>query len=143
MRMALGGLHPCPVGTVEEVADVFQAWVEEADVDGFNIGSVTNPGSWEDVVDLLIPELQRRGLYWVDYDVPGGTFRENLLGTKELRDDHYGSSFKWAREKSVAAATTTKRPAMEGKEEESLTSLNRSKRARVEANAASTSIEVR
>lgn len=94
MRMALGGLHPCPVGTAEEVTDVFEQWIDEADVDGFNIGSVTNPGSWEDVVDLLIPVLQERGLYWMDYDVPGGTFRENLLGQKELREDHYGASFK-------------------------------------------------
>lgn len=95
MRMALGGLHPCPVGTASEVADVIQEWIEEADIDGCNIGSVTNPGSWTDVVDLLVPELQRRGLYWDEYDVPGGTFRENLLGSKELRPDHYGSGFKW------------------------------------------------
>jgi alkanesulfonate monooxygenase SsuD/methylene tetrahydromethanopterin reductase-like flavin-dependent oxidoreductase (luciferase family) len=95
MRMALGGLHPCPVGTASEVADVIQEWIEEADIDGCNIGSVTNPGSWEDVVDLLVPELQRRGLFWEDYPVPGGTFRENLSGSKELREDHYGSSFKW------------------------------------------------
>ncbi|KAF2029266.1 coenzyme dependent N5,N10-methylene tetrahydromethanopterin reductase [Setomelanomma holmii] len=95
MRMALAGLHPCPVGTASEVADVIQKWIEEANIDGCNIGSVTNPGSWTDVVDLLVPELQRRRLYWDDYDVPGGTFRENLLGTKELRDDHYGASFKW------------------------------------------------
>ncbi|KFA62640.1 hypothetical protein S40285_08028 [Stachybotrys chlorohalonatus IBT 40285] len=100
MRMALGGLHPCPVGTAEDVADVIQQWVEEADVDGFNIGSVTNPSSWEDVVDLLVPVLQERGLMWTEYPVPGGTFRENLMGTRELRDDHYGSSFKWGRENS-------------------------------------------
>ncbi|KAI1344642.1 Nitrilotriacetate monooxygenase component A/pristinamycin IIA synthase subunit A [Xylariaceae sp. FL0016] len=99
MRMALGGLHPCPVGTAEEVADVFKQWVEEADVDGFNVGSVTNPSSWEDVVDLLVPVLQERGLYWKEYDVPGGTFRENLVGQKELRDDHYGASFKWGRKR--------------------------------------------
>ncbi|KAK5655168.1 hypothetical protein OQA88_6067 [Cercophora sp. LCS_1] len=80
MRMALGGLHPCPVGTAEQVADVFEAWVNEADVDGFNVGSVTNPGSWEDVVDFLRPELVRRGLMWDDYKVKG---------------DHYGSGFKW------------------------------------------------
>ena len=98
MRMALGGLHPCPIGTAEEVADVFQEWIDVADVDGFNIGAITNPGSWEDVVDLLIPVLQKRGLYWEDYDVPGGTFRENLLGSKELRDDHYGATFKWKEE---------------------------------------------
>ncbi|CAK7237231.1 hypothetical protein SCUCBS95973_009890 [Sporothrix curviconia] len=102
MRMAMGGLHPCPVGTAAEVADVMQQWVEEADVDGFNVGSITNPGSWTDVVDLLVPELQRRGLYWLDYAVPGGTFRENLLGCKTLRDDHYGSTFKWGTAKAQA-----------------------------------------
>jgi hypothetical protein len=42
---------------------------------------VSNPGSYEDLVDLLIPEMQRRGLMWNDYAVPGGTYRENLLGT--------------------------------------------------------------
>ncbi|KAF2703727.1 xenobiotic compound monooxygenase, DszA family [Pleomassaria siparia CBS 279.74] len=98
MRMALGGLHPCPVGTASQVADVMQEWIEEADIDGCNISSVTNPGSWEDVVHLLIPELQRRGLYWDDYKVPGGTFRENLLGEKTLRDDHYGATFRWKHE---------------------------------------------
>lgn len=97
IQMALGGLHPCPVGSVEQVADVFETWVNEADCDGFNVASVVNPTSWEDVVDLLRPELVKRGLLWEDYDVPGGTFRENLLGQKELRNDHYGSNFKWGK----------------------------------------------
>lgn len=100
MRMALGGLHPSPIGTADDVADVMQDWIDNADVDGFNIGSVTNPASWEDVVDLLVPVLQKRGLMWTDYAVPGGTFRENLSGTKELPDDHYGSRFKWGREEA-------------------------------------------
>ncbi|TVY44839.1 Dimethyl-sulfide monooxygenase [Lachnellula subtilissima] len=107
IQMALGGLHPCPVGTAAEVADIMEQWVAEADVDGFNIGSVTNPGSWEDVVELLVPELQKRGIFWDDYDVPGGTFRENMYGEgqKHLRDDHYGSSFKWGRNETVAGDT--------------------------------------
>lgn len=98
IQMALGGLHPCPVGSAEEVADVFEQWVNEADCDGFNIGSIVNPSSWEDVVELLVPVLVKRGMMAADYDVPGGTFRENLLGRKTLRDDHYGSSFKWERQ---------------------------------------------
>ena len=113
MRMALGGLHPCPVGTAEEVADVFQQWIEEADVDGFNIGSVTNPGSWEDVVDLLVPVLQERGMYWKDYDVPGGTFRENLMGQKELRADHYGASFKAGGENGCDGTKISEHPSAE------------------------------
>ncbi|KAI0483340.1 coenzyme dependent N5,N10-methylene tetrahydromethanopterin reductase [Xylariaceae sp. FL0804] len=99
MRMALGGLHPMPVGSASQVADEFEAWVRAADVDGFNVAAPVNPGSWADVVDLLVPELRRRGLYWDDYDVPGGTFRENLLGGgSNLRDDHYGARFKWGRQ---------------------------------------------
>jgi alkanesulfonate monooxygenase SsuD/methylene tetrahydromethanopterin reductase-like flavin-dependent oxidoreductase (luciferase family) len=95
IQMALGGLHPCPVGTAEQVADVFQEWVNVADCDGFNVASVTNPSSWEDVVGLLVPVLIEHGLMAADYDVPGGTFRENLLGQKTLSDDHYGSKYKW------------------------------------------------
>jgi hypothetical protein len=103
LRMALGGLHPCPVGSVEQIADVFEEWVNEADCDGFNVAYVSNPGSFEDVVELLRPELVRRGMMWEDYDFPGGTFRENLLGQKLLRDDHYGSRFKYGREEVMKA----------------------------------------
>jgi len=56
------------------------------------------PGSFEDIVELLIPELRQRGVVFDDYAVPGGTFRENLLrqpGQKTLRSDHYGSNFKF------------------------------------------------
>jgi hypothetical protein len=38
------------------------------------------PQTFEDVVELLVPELQRRGIFWEDYTVPGGTYRENFLG---------------------------------------------------------------
>jgi len=50
------------------------------------------------VVELLVPELQKRGLMQTEYAVPGGTLRENLLrqpGQKHLRDDHYGLAFAW------------------------------------------------
>lgn len=56
--------------------------------------AVSNPGSVEDVVELLVPELQRRGLYWEDYPVPGGTLRENahnVPGKPFLSPDHPGS----------------------------------------------------
>ncbi|KAF2119199.1 luciferase-like domain-containing protein [Lophiotrema nucula] len=95
--MALGGFHPAPVGTPEMVADVFEKWIGEADVDGFNIAYVTTRGSHEDVVDLLVPELQKRGLMWQDYEVEGGTLRENIYSSKGmslLRYDHYGHKFK-------------------------------------------------
>ena len=42
---------------------------------------ISNPESYEDLVELLVPVLQKRGLMWDDYAAPGGTYRENLLGT--------------------------------------------------------------
>jgi hypothetical protein len=80
------------------VLRLVQKWIDEADVDGFNMAYISNPGSFEDIVELLIPELRRRGLTFDDYAVPGGTYRENLLrqpGQKTLRSDHYGSQFKF------------------------------------------------
>ncbi|KAF2429970.1 hypothetical protein EJ08DRAFT_589898, partial [Tothia fuscella] len=73
----LGRFHPVPVGTPEMIADVFEQWIDEADIDGFNIAYVTSPGTFEDVVYLLRLELVKRGLKWEDYDFPGGTLREN------------------------------------------------------------------
>lgn len=116
-KIAIGGFHPTPIGTPEMVADIMEQvsrisvlsvdlgavltrgkWIDEADVDGFNMAYISNPGSFEDIVELLIPELRSRGLVFEDYAVPGGTFRENLLrqpGQKTLRSDHYGSRFKF------------------------------------------------
>jgi hypothetical protein len=87
-----------PVGTPEMVADVFEDWINIADVDGFDVAYVSNPGSFEDVVELLVPELQKRGLMQTEYAVLGGTLKENLLrqpGQAHLRDDHYGHGFAW------------------------------------------------
>lgn len=114
--MALGGLHPCPVGSASQIADVFKEWINEADVDGFNVAYITNPGGCQDVVELLVPELQRRGLFWDDYAVPQGTFRENLYaspGEKALRADHYGSRFKWRAEEKEENKSGPKRKFVE------------------------------
>jgi hypothetical protein len=70
---------------------------------------ISNPGSFEDICELLIPELRKRGLLFDDYAVPGGSFRENLLrqpGQKTLRSDHYGSRFKFEDEPEESQRTT-------------------------------------
>jgi hypothetical protein len=56
------------------------------------------PGTFTDVIELLIPELQRRGIFWNDYAVPGGTYRENLTeteGQREPCDDHPAAAMIW------------------------------------------------
>ncbi|KZF18924.1 xenobiotic compound monooxygenase, DszA family [Xylona heveae TC161] len=96
---AIGGLGPVAVGTPEKVSDQLERWVNEAGIDGFNLGYVTTPGTFEQVVDLLIPELRRRGLY-PEKSSEGAaplTAREKIYGEgqNQLRDDHPGSKYKY------------------------------------------------
>lgn len=55
------------VGTASEVADEFERWITVADVDGFNLSHFARNNTYEDIIELLIPELQRRELFWLDY----------------------------------------------------------------------------
>ncbi len=77
-RMILGSRQPPILGSAAEVADALIAWVDEADVDGFNLSRTVVPECIEDVVDLLVPELQARGRYKRGY--APGTYREKLFG---------------------------------------------------------------
>lgn len=63
-----------------------------------NKADVSNPESYEDIVELLVPVLQKRGLMWEDYVVAGGTYRENLLsipGQKTAPEGHPSTQFKY------------------------------------------------
>jgi alkanesulfonate monooxygenase SsuD/methylene tetrahydromethanopterin reductase-like flavin-dependent oxidoreductase (luciferase family) len=64
------------IGTPAEVADAMQEWFEAEACDGFNITPATLPGGGEDFVEMVVPELQRRGLFRTEYE--GRTLRENL-----------------------------------------------------------------
>ncbi|HEY4174591.1 MAG TPA: nitrilotriacetate monooxygenase, partial [Rhodopila sp.] len=64
------------IGTAADIADIMQAWFEAGACDGFNITPATLPGGGEDFVALVVPELQRRGLFRTAYE--GSTLRENL-----------------------------------------------------------------
>jgi len=77
-RAAIGGLGTLFVGAGAEVADAMEQLVAETDVDGFNLAYTITPGSFTDVVDHVVPELQRRGRYPTAYDE--GTLRRKLLG---------------------------------------------------------------
>ncbi|KAM0208770.1 hypothetical protein ACHAPA_006505 [Fusarium lateritium] len=96
-KAAIGGLGPVAVGSPQTVADEMERWIQEGDLDGFNVGYVTTPGSFEDLVELLIPELRRRGLYHETPSKGGGTLRERVYGVGQsgLRGDHVGSQYKY------------------------------------------------
>ncbi|MCK6394775.1 LLM class flavin-dependent oxidoreductase [Zoogloea sp.] len=78
----VGGLGPVFVGSPSTVADILQQWVEETDVDGFNLAYALAHETFEDVVNHLVPELQRRGVYPTAYKP--GTLREKLFGEGPL-----------------------------------------------------------
>ncbi len=69
-ELGLGGRYSVVTGDAATVADELQSWVEEAEVDGFNLSRIVVPESFSDFIDLVIPELQDRGLYKTAYE-PG------------------------------------------------------------------------
>lgn len=78
----VGGLGPVFVGSAATVADILQQWVEATDVDGFNLAYAIAHETFKDVVNHLVPELQRRGVYPTAYKP--GTLREKLFGANAL-----------------------------------------------------------
>lgn len=68
--------HFLAIGTASQVADEFEHWVDHGAADGFNLMLPWLPTALNDVVDLLVPELQRRGRFRREY--AGRTLRENL-----------------------------------------------------------------
>jgi len=72
------------VGTGEQVADQMAEWFESDACDGFVLAATHSPGSYEDVVRMVVPELQRRGLFRKQYE--SSTLRGHLgLGRPEAR----------------------------------------------------------
>jgi len=88
----LGSTSPVVVGTPETVADELEAWYRELPIAGFNVKEVTRPGSLNDFVDLVVPELRERGLLAPDGSA-GDTLRERAGGAgPRLPSDHPGRS---------------------------------------------------
>lgn len=83
------------VGNPQQIVDEIQSWVEETDLDGFNLEPYILPASYEDFVELVVPELQKRGLFREEYE-ENETFRERLFGkgNKRLSDRHPGAQYK-------------------------------------------------
>lgn len=74
-KLGAGG-HRMLVGTPAQIADDLIGWYQEGAADGFNMLFTHLPGGVNDFVDLVVPELQRRGMFRREYE--GVTLRENL-----------------------------------------------------------------
>jgi len=82
-KVAPGRGHWTVVGTPTQIADQLEHWFATGAADGFNILSPTLPHGLTDFAELVIPELQRRGLFRTEYT--GATLREHLGLQRPLR----------------------------------------------------------
>ena len=91
--IGVGGNGPVLVGSAQTVADELQQWVEDTDIDGFNLAYILAHQSFQDVVDFIVPELQKRGVYPKQYSE--GTLREKLFQKNaHLPDWHRGAAYR-------------------------------------------------
>lgn len=80
---AQGIILPQFVGTPAQVADQIEASFNNEECDGFMISSWHTPGAFDEFVDMVVPELQRRGLFRTEYT--GSTLRDHLgLGAADM-----------------------------------------------------------
>lgn len=94
--VGVGGGGPVIVGSPEQVADELERWMDVADLDGFNIADPVPPVTLGDFVELVVPELQKRGRAWLDYS--GQTLRERFddgdSARARVRDDHPAARYR-------------------------------------------------
>ena len=90
----LPGREPFIVGSPAQVAEAMIAWVDETGLDGFNLVRTVEPAGIKSFIDLVVPELQSRGRYKIEYTP--GTMREKMFpdGNGRLPPDHYGAGFR-------------------------------------------------
>ncbi|APF40559.1 LLM class flavin-dependent oxidoreductase [Neomicrococcus aestuarii] len=92
--LGVGGIGPVFVGSPETVADEVERWVDDSGLDGINLAYAITPGSFEQFTDLVVPELQKRGRVWDEYE--GTTLREYVAGegNKRVADSHPAAQYR-------------------------------------------------
>ena len=76
LRFSVARGHVQAIGSTRTVADLIEKWFIEGGADGFNVVPPLLPDGFRDFVRLVVPELQRRGLFRKEYT--GRSLRENL-----------------------------------------------------------------
>lgn len=101
--VGLGGVGGLVVGGPEKVADEMERWVDEGDIDGFNLAYAITPGTFEDFIEHVLPELRRRHRVLEEY--PGPTLRESFYGKGQVHTlpDHPASTYRGALRDSTTA----------------------------------------
>jgi FMN-dependent oxidoreductase (nitrilotriacetate monooxygenase family) len=95
--LAVGGTGSTIVGSPETVAAELRRWRDEGGIDGINLSYTTKPGSWEEFIDLALPELRAQGIVSParPADQEPLTLRERLFpGHTRTLDAHPASAFR-------------------------------------------------
>ena len=92
----IGGMGEVIVGDPQQVADELERWIDEGGLDGINLAYHVSPGSFEDFIEFVVPELQKRGRYRTSYE--GETLRESLFGKGQAKvaDSHPAAKYRGA-----------------------------------------------
>ena len=89
---ALCGTNAFMIGDPGQIADQLMQWMDDADLDGFNVARIVAHETFENFINLVVPVLQERGVYKTEYTP--GTFREKLFGSSRIPDEHTAGSFR-------------------------------------------------
>ena len=102
-ELATGGRYPTIVGDGSEVANELASWIEEGEIDGFNLTRTVVPESYEDFVEHAVPALQDRGVYKTRYDE--GSLRRKIFGDDDkLPKRHPADAFRFFRRGAETAS---------------------------------------
>jgi FMN-dependent oxidoreductase (nitrilotriacetate monooxygenase family) len=93
-QMVLGSRQKPIVGSPEQIADRLQEWMDDGDIDGFNLARTVAPESLRDFVDLVVPVLQERGVFKAEY--AEGPLRQKMFqrGDGRLPASHPAAAFR-------------------------------------------------
>ena len=102
----VGGREAFIVGSGEQVCDELMSWREFADLDGFNLVRTVEPGGLDAFCELVVPELQSRGVFKTAY--APGPMRQKLFPAvgSRLSGESYGARFR------PMASTRERHPAL-------------------------------
>ncbi|MDE1186760.1 MAG: LLM class flavin-dependent oxidoreductase [Pantoea sp.] len=92
---AMGSRYPLVMGNPAQVAEQLINWIDEGDIDGFNLTRILNPQSYQDFIDLVVPELQQRERYKTAYQ-PGSMRKKIFQHQDRLPDRHPAARWRLA-----------------------------------------------
>ncbi|WP_297838104.1 LLM class flavin-dependent oxidoreductase [Pseudomonas sp.] len=106
-------------GTPREVADRIEQWLDVDGIDGINLRQFLSFETARDFIELVVPELRRRGRYRESYN-DGETLRERLFGEGQARlpAEHFGTRYRDPANLRIAAeplrSTSLSQPVEQG-----------------------------